>query len=415
MSLENSDYDLPHDCDVEYQLLGWILAKNELMQHLFLEKHVFFDPFHADVWQAMVALDRKGESISPFTIKPLLPYEKIGEVPCIPYLARAVSASIVMYSPLDAARYLEDLMHKRNLSIACLLKDPNETTEQTAIRLNAALRAIEEKSPITDFEDNLVIADQIIKDLNDKRKPHATGLFKLDKAMDGGLYPGKSYGFAARKKVGKTALAATISANLNQSGVKHLFICGEMSPKEIHQRVLARTAKIYPTAFRNDYGDTSQCQDKLMEAIQSMPRNTLYKNAPGVTFDQLRQICTIAVEKHKIKGFILDYWQLVGGKQKNQSDAAHLDEVAQWIADFGRTYEIWTITMAQINQEGNTRGGEGIRLAFDQLYQIHRENLTLPDTWLEMMETRYTPWMNIGSKDMAGLSMNEKGPFFEEI
>ena len=42
----------------------------------------------------------------------------------------------------------------------------------------------------------------------------------------------------------------------------------------------------------------------------------------------------------------------------------HPVEIAQWIADFSRRNGIWSITMAQLNQEDNTRGGEGIRLAF---------------------------------------------------
>jgi hypothetical protein len=98
-----------------------------------------------------------------------------------------------------------------------------------------------------------------------------------------------------------------------------------------------------------------------------------------------------------------------------------LDEVAQWFADFGRKNGIWTITMAQINQDGNTRGGEGIRLAFDQVYKIRgmgeeekEEDISRPDRWIEMMDTRYTEWMNIGSQLQPGLFMNPKGPFFEQ-
>ena len=92
----------------------------------------------------------------------------------------------------------------------------------------------------------------------------------------------------------------------------------------------------------------------------------------------------------KITGIIFDYWQLVSGKDKRKSTAEHLDEVAQWIADYCRRGILWSIVMGQINQEGNTRGGEGMRLAFDQVYQIHRPDLGKSETWIAMMETRYT-------------------------
>jgi replicative DNA helicase len=399
----------------EYQLIGWVLTDNSFLANVFyLGKEAFDYCLHAEIWQAMKALNRQGKEITPFTLRPLLRADEEGFLPMMQYLAQSISSSLLLPNPLGAAKYLHELHQKRKLTQACNSFNSADSLQGNMARISRAMQDIAADSGDNDFEDNLEVADRILKDMANTKLPYATGIRRLDEAMDGGLYDCKSYGFAARKKVGKTALAATISANLNMAGVKHLFICGEMSPKEIHQRVLARHADIFPSAFRNEYGKSNDCADKVFSAIQNTPRNTLYKNAPGLTFEALRQVCTLAVEKHAVRGVILDYWQLVGGKAKNQSTAEHLDEVAQWIADFGRTYQVWTITMAQLNQEDNTRGGEGIRLAFDQLYQLHRENLTQPYSWLEMMETRYTQWRNVGSKEDPRLYMNEKGPFFEE-
>lgn len=74
--------------------------------------------------------------------------------------------------------------------------------------------------------------------------------------------------------------------------------------------------------------------------------------------------------------------------------------------------------MAQINQDGNTRGGEGIRMAFDQVYQIRgvgeKEDISVPERWLEMMDTRYTKWMNVGDTNGGGYTVHECGPYFVE-
>jgi len=407
--------ELPHDFDAEIQLIGWVLADNKLLNHIFLTPEVFFEGFHAEIWGCILELGNKGQSISPYTIKPLMQENK--ENPSIiQYLAKCLTQSILMTKPIDGAKHLSEL-HQKRILISGLADISQDDDIETSIgKLNILSSSIANKATITQFDDCLVVSEAIMKDLRDKKKPRSTGLKKLDIAMDGGFYRGKSYGIAARKKVGKTALAATISENLNEDGAKHLFICGEMSPSEIHQRVLSRRADLYPSAFRAGYSESADFNNKLTQAITSQKRNTLYKNAPAVTFDALRQIFTVAVEKHKVEGIILDYWQLVGGKPKSKSTAEHLDEVAQFIADFGRTYNIWTLTFAQINQEGNTRGGEGIRLAFDQLYELHRENLAESYAWLEMMETRYTPWLNpYGDKDNPTLFMNERGPFYEEL
>ena len=72
-----------------------------------------------------------------------------------------------------------------------------------------------------------------------------------------------------------------------------------------------------------------------------------------------------AIVRHGIKGVILDYWQLVGGKVRNESEEFHLRNIAQWLADTCRKHSIWALVAAQVNQEGNTRGGEGLKLACD--------------------------------------------------
>jgi hypothetical protein len=175
---------------------------------------------------------------------------------------------------------------------------------------------------------------------------------------------------------------------------------------------------IYPSAFRTGYAE--QVVDKIKEYNGQAPRNTIYLDAPAITFDRLKHAVVTAHMRHGIKGFILDYWQLVSGKDGRASEAYHLGEVAQWIAEICRKLDIWALVAAQINQDGNTRGGEGMRLAFDQVYHLQPVgqdggDITLPGRWLEMMDTRYTQWANIGSPDMAGLMLNEKGLFFEEV
>lgn len=270
------------------------------------------------------------------------------------------------------------------------------------------------------MHDSGKVSGDILSDLLSDVEPFSTGIKSLDEAMGGGLYPRKAYGIAARKKVGKTIMLGTLSHNLNMAGVKHLFICGEMGEREIQQRILCRALDMYPSAFRSGYAEKPIIMQKIAAYASSAPKNTIYLDSPGITFDKLKHAIVTAHMRHGIKGFILDYWQLVAGKDGRNSEAYHLGEVAQWIAEIGRKLDIFSITAAQINQDGNTRGGEGMRLAFDQVYHLQpigKEggDITMPGRWMEMMDTRYTPWMNIGEEGYAGLKLNEKGLFFEEV
>lgn len=413
----NTETKYESSLDAEYALIGWVLANNKIMTIVGdLKADDFYSEPHCDIFQAIEVLNRNGEGISPFTIMPLLKNKDVFDISggCIKYLSGALVASNTYPMPEILAVHIIKLAKDRRFKQACSNAVDMKIEEAAPLIIKAANEATTDKKRIN-LKNNYEVSIEILEDLKNETKPFSTGMANLDEAMGGGLYTGKSYGFAARKKVGKTSLASTVSHNLNMSGIKHLFICGEMSAKEIHQRVLARQTQSFTSAFRSDYGQSPDFSMKIARATHDMPKNVLYSDAPALTFDELKQIVLGAHERYKIQGFILDYWQLVGGKGKSQSTAEHLDEVAQWIADICRKIGVWSITMAQINQEGNTRGGEGIRLAFDQLYQLHRPDLSQPDAWLEMMETRYTQWMNIGDEHNAGMLMRDHGQYFSEV
>lgn len=408
----------PHSIDAEYALIGWLVTDQRTITTLaHLQADDFYSAPHADIFQAAERLIREGKQITPFTISPCLnnpaAFEDSGGV--IKYISGAVSYTLAHPRPAELVYTIIDMAKQRRLIESCekIINSPNMQDDLKT--LEQSIEALRESGKKHELKTCTRITESILDDMANDVSPYSTGFSKLDECMGGGIFPKKSYGFAARKKVGKTALAASISYNLNQSGIKHLFICGEMSAKEIHQRVLSRHTSTFPSAFVSDYGKSMDFSRKIANAVNEIPANTLYADAPALTFDDLRRIVYNAVEVHGIKGFILDYWQLVGGKGNRQSTAEHLDEVAQWIADTSRRLGVFSITMAQINQEGNTRGGEGIRLAFDQIYQIHRPDLSLGYAWVEMMETRYTRWLNVGDEHNAGVFMDDKGPYYRQL
>lgn len=55
---------------------------------------------------------------------------------------------------------------------------------------------------------------------------------------------------------------------------------------------------------------------------------------------------------------------------------------------------------------------EGLKLACDQYYVLHREK-EQPGAWLENEESRYTPYQHVGSESAPGLLLNGHGPHFE--
>ena len=68
----------------------------------------------------------------------------------------------------------------------------------------------------------------------------------------------------------------------------------------------------------------------------------------------------------------------------------------------------------RLPRPGVDRGGEGLRLACDMLLALNRE----PDStnaWLEMQDSRYTPYRNVGSELVPGLYFDRLSTFFSDL
>jgi len=250
---------------------------------------------------------------------------------------------------------------------------------------------------------------RVVSGLDHRGDSISTGMSKLDKAMGGGLYPSKAYGLQARKKIGKTILMGSISYNLNEAGVPHLWLACEMSDFELEQRHLGRALKRNSLDFLSDNEDN--LSDEVLMYQVTAPDNIYYANVPGLSIPEFTEAVERAVKDHGIRGFFLDYLQLVRGSGDR---VEHLENVSNAVVSLVKDLNIWAVVAAQLNQEDNTRGGEGMLLAFDQVYSLRRPKFS-EGAWLEMKESRYTPYMNIGSEKSPGLILEMNGPHFCEV
>lgn len=412
---------LPHNYEAEQILLGIVLSENALLARVSVEPDDFHDPLHARIWQAILATVEPGGLASPVSLKAVFEQDTalkdIGGARYLTQLVGAVYASVNAETAEGYARVVQDLARRRRLIHAChaaIERASQVDTEITGAEIAADLVSVcrerlSEPHRQRSYRD---VAQAVVEDLQRPLVADSTGLPKLDDCMGGGLVPGRSYAFCARKKSGKTVLAGTLSYNLNAAAVPHLFIACEMSAEEIVQRMMARALGQNPLAFLRCRGDRRLLEDAAHFAVTT-PSHAVFDHAPGLTLEDLKRKVSDAAISRRVHGIILDYWQLVGGVERGHTQAMHQDKVAQFLADAARREGLWVIAMAQLNQDGNTRGGEGIRLAFDQAFELHRD----PDgdgAWLQMIESRHTPWQDLGAKHQPGLWLHKRGLYFDE-
>ncbi len=410
--------------EAEQSLLGLILMNNQsYWKAAHLSPLDFAEPVHQRIFEACKLALEAGLSVSPITLKAQFANDpSLADIGGGKYLMQLAKTALNLHDPKELAdellgtaqrRRLEEV-YQEALAVLWESKQPAESVAKACMELEAAVSGLHSKDAVSDNE---VLLD-IIQRCSETLPAYSTGLPLLDMAMGGGLIAGKAYGFAAPKKSGKTALLATIAENLNQQGIRTLYVALEMGKEQIMERIAAKRINRNPIAFLTKERKEDSFRSKLLSAKTG--GNLYFLDYAGISFEILKSSLLRAVRRNKYKVVIIDYWQLVGGKSNKTSEREHLDAIAQWIAEFSKAYKVATITASQVNQDGNTRGGEGMRLAFDQVYKMNRIELAKPDeieiqSWFEMMDTRYTQWQNIGDETNPAFRINPLGVYFEQI
>ncbi len=404
--------------DHEQALLGEIMTNRQAWGNIagLVCAEDFSAEVHGDIYQRMQALSEEGLDISPITLWPrLCDNPELVSLGGAGYLTGMMASVVRIGAAPSLAREIRESSRRRELiqylEEVCrrLLDLDYPLSEAAALAAQAVEKACEgEKECVTEH----VIIEQIVAELSKNPDIDATGLTALDETMWGGLHRGRTYAFAAKEKEGKTTLAHTISYNLNEAGVQHAYFALEMGSDQIVHRQLARRLDINSLKFLTER--SPGFASTVASAGFSGPNNVLHSNCAGITLDELRsQIGRLVTRHRKLRGIIVDYWQLVEGREKHHTEEQFLRTVAQTLANLGKRYGIWIIIIAQLNDAGELFGGRGLKKACDQLYNLRRE----PDgdrAWLEMVVTRYGPKANAGSPAEAALIFDNRiGPYFK--
>lgn len=410
-SLEN-----PHTDEIEQALLGILLRSPKSLNLVVkvIDENDFLHPIHAEIYKKITDFVAEGKIPSPLTLKPF--FQNREEIPEF-YLSDLASSVISSVNLEDYAIQIRDNSSRRRFismlekSLESAYSTPD--TNQLKLELSSALQ--DSFKVVIEAKNKVQIAKEIIDSFKLPRDCHDVGIPALTKAMAGGLYAGYTYGLAGAEKSGKTTTAQTISYNLNARKVRHAYIALEMGSLQIEQRNLARSMGINSLEFLKN--DRTAHAQRIAETVSNTPDETLYLDMQGCTFNQIKSEIALLVANHKITGFILDYWQLIGGCDPRQNKSDFLFEIAQWCAGFCRRHGVWSILLSQLNRDGKLLGSAGLERACDQLYVLgNAKNQWGEGTFITLTHSRYTPTCTMGSEDTPRFRLNFKaGPHLEEI
>lgn len=398
---------IPSAGEVEASFMATILQNGKLVKKFgALRPDDFEIAVYAEAWRIALEFDHDGATVTPELLGTRMGKADVGAI---------LSAFMGAVNVDDYARTIRERSIRRRLSgslgymaeQAANLDVPVEEVIAGAMGDLAVLAADGSDRSRTKSQ----IVREIGKSLKESATVYSTGYPSIDKVMGGGLYAGKMYVVAGRKKSGKTLITGGMSGHLNRQGVRHLFVSNETPPREMEARHIAAANGFNSVKFLRK--DDLMLEQTVENYLNTELDETIYEYCPGATFDQVRAIMSKHVATGQISGVFLDTFQRVKGQQRGQSQAQFFDDLADWLADFARRENVFMVVAAQINQDDNSRGGEGIRLAADMYLTLHHEKGD-EGAWLEMGESRYMPYQNVGSETVPGLWLEKAGPHFAD-
>lgn len=204
--------------------------------------------------------------------------------------------------------------------------------------------------------------------------PISTGFNNLDKQLDGGLYPGL-YVLGAISSLGKTSFTLQLADQIASTGQDVLFICLEMSKREMIAKSISRytyicsndtrhaksTRNIIQGNFYENYTDAEKSLiNKAVEKYKEFAGNIfLHESVAGVDMETIKKILTEQIEEtgHKPVVFV-DYVQIIKGNDPRLTDKQAIDQNIVALKRLSREIDIPIFAISSFNRE-SYRTGKG--------------------------------------------------------
>lgn len=408
------------DIDLEAQIIGAVLSDGAQWPSVsFLQEEHFSDPAHRRIWRAFGEICGSGQKISSVSISLSMghEFEDLGGRTWLSALASL--GDLVSMALVDAAEQLRQMAQWRQLSgmlkiIQELVEKRDCTSEEAFSRvIQSAQQSLASGRPTSRTKRE--VARAAITDALSDRTLVTTGITDLDYLMQGGIQRRRLYGIGGLFGRGKTILVGTVSENLNIDGVKHCVISLETPPEDVEIRNCARALKLNASQIF-DTGDRMHHRfaGNAKRYIDEMTDHTVYEYLPGATYHEIQRAILQAKHRHGIEGFILDYWQLIRGREKGQSEQGHLRNVADLLASICRRENLWGIITVQADQYGvPTICPEG-PLTACSLYVCLKRDENGSVAWFETMKSNHTRYADTGHAGAPNMIFDHVGPHFRD-
>lgn len=412
---------ITHDLNLEQQVIGALmLAPGIISRAGHIHDSVFSDDRHGKAWSLVMRAIMSNESTTPTA---LWSYDReavtaVGGMDALEDYREAGRA--IVTEPGPALERVYELYQWRKITrIASRLDGAAKRQDKSPEDILSSVLSLTQELLATGqdtTQDKKTVMARALKRVSQKRNLTTTGLTPIDFLMQGGIQQSRLYGIGGLYGRGKTILLGSISDNLNAQEVPHLFISLETDPEDIELRNCAKRLNTNASLLSDPYNPEHEALVQSADGYtNTIGQHTWYEFTPGATMNEIHRMILRAKARHGIRGFMIDYWQLIQGKERGQSEEGHHRSNANRLAALCRQEGLWGIVTAQIDTQGKLKYSDSLLQAAALYIKMIREEDDEVVNF-EIEKSNYTRYGNTISASMPGMIFDmASGPHFRDL
>ena len=368
----NSEKKMPQNLEAEQSLLGSILFDNKILEDLptNFNSQYFFDPLHANIYDACISLTDVSRLADPLTLKNYLNDNNLNkDIDIEKYLLDLREGVLSLSKAKFYAEEIKNCYIRRSLiRIADDLIDKSinpkieVTPDQEISETEEKLYNLAEKDKINsgpiDFKSVLTSAtNQINEAFTRKGKLSGvdTGFSGLNRQL-GGLNKSDLIVLAGRPAMGKTALATNIGFNAARnytSGNDSILVFSlEMSAEQLAQRILAEQTTIDSHKLRN--GDINEKEFAKLVATQNDIYNLPFfiDDTPAISVGQIASRARRLKRTSGLGLIIIDYIQLIQGSKASEAQGRvqEVSNITRGLKSIAKELNVPILALSQLSR-----------------------------------------------------------------
>lgn len=361
-----------HSHDTEAALLGALLLAPEYfpqVKAMLCNRPTPFDePFHGDVWMAMVESDMSGKMTDAVTVNEEMGAagdmsrmsELTGKCPssarCLYYAETVMQYQIYR----QAARRCYDFLDRPP-------GNPSDCVLAMAQNMNVLAKAtITDAAAPVPAAASMPAALEYLKEIEaGKHKPKSwSGIKCLDRLIQG-FEAGDVVIVAGRPGMGKTALAVNVASNNLRQDVPVLFFSFEMTERQILTRLIGCWGRVAINNLHGHYG--KETLERVEECARELAQKPFYvAQAMKPTLESVEGVLDQHRAKYGSPGLVvIDYLQLMATIRKSDNRNQEISYISRGLKTLAMRMEVPIMVLSQLR-----RPGQGDTMKNPQLHHL---------------------------------------------